>query len=66
MEVKTTLYQIDNLYKYISILILATCPSVTEAKAKTCISEDPRCSPVPVEINNGTCFTECNIVCSSK
>uniref|UniRef100_A0A8W8I3L5 Uncharacterized protein n=1 Tax=Magallana gigas TaxID=29159 RepID=A0A8W8I3L5_MAGGI len=43
----------------------AWCPSVTEAMAKTCISEDPRCSPVPVVINNGTCFRRCNYVCSN-
>lgn len=47
------------------MLHLVDCPSVTEAMAKTCINDDPKCSAVPSE-SDDNCFSGCNITCSGK
>lgn len=38
------------------MLHLVDCPSVTEAMAKTCINDDPKCSAVPSE-SDDNCFS---------
>nr|XP_022345823.1 uncharacterized protein LOC111138244 [Crassostrea virginica] len=40
------------------------CPSVTTSMASSCVTDDPKCSAVPIKTNG--CFQGCEIVCSDS
>nr|XP_022330128.1 uncharacterized protein LOC111128664 [Crassostrea virginica] len=49
----TVIYGAPNLYP---------CPSVTTSMASSCVTDDPKCSAVPITTNG--CFKGCEIKCS--